>query len=87
MRETHQQPVETKKLISRAKHLYRCMFVHAFINVCFLNSDYVYGKSTGGLYGAEFVYLDCEDIFKALCGRRLNIFSERSWLKSPVKPQ
>lgn len=47
MRETHQQPVETKKLISRAKHLYQCMFVH----VCFLNSDYVYGKSTGGLYG------------------------------------
>lgn len=52
MRETHQQPVETKKLISRAKRLHRCMFVHAFINVCFLNSDYAYGKSTGGLYGA-----------------------------------
>lgn len=83
MRETHQQPVETKKLISRAKRLHRCMFV----NVCFLNSDYAYGKSTGGLYGAEFVYLDCEDIFKALCGRRLKIVSERSWLKSPVKPQ
>lgn len=25
----------------------------------------------GGFYAAEFVYLDCESIFKALCGRQL----------------
>ena len=49
------------------------MLMHVFISVGFLNSDYVNGSNLGGFYGTGFVYLDCEDVFKALCGRQLKI--------------
>lgn len=70
MSETHQQAVETMRQHLRPN----CISVHAVVG--FLNGDYVdgyYFKGWGGVYGAEFIYLDWKDVFKALCGQRLKI--------------